>query len=100
MKVKRRNLASVVPVVLASSILLSGCNSIRNWMGSDSGSAQSGQPTASEMSDLCDMNRQMTTMSRDAQNSILESHMRSVHGSSSAEGIRAHREAMLQKCPR
>ena len=89
-----------VPFLLGASIVLGGCSSIKNWMGSDTGTSRSGEPTASEMSELCDMNRRMATMSRDAQDAIVESHMRSAHGASSAEGVRAHREMMLQKCTR
>ena len=97
---KNQQLKSLVPVVLATGLLVGGCNSVRSWMSPDSGSSRSGQPTASEMAELCDMNQRMATMSRDRQDSMLESHMRSAHGSSTAEGMRAHREMMLQKCTR
>ena len=97
---KDRKSTLMLTALFASVVLTSGCSSIRNWMGSDSGASRDGRPTASEVSELCDMQRRMATMSRDAQDAVLESHMRSAHGSSSPEGLRAHREMMLQKCTR
>jgi len=84
----------VLVAAIAVTIQASGCSTIKGWMGSD----KSEEPSAAEMSELCDMHRKMASMPRDSQDALLESHMKSAHGSSDPQAIARHRQLMLQKC--
>jgi hypothetical protein len=56
------------------------------------------EPSAAEMKELCDMQRKMANMPRDSQDALLESHMKSAHGTSDPKAVARHRELMAQKC--
>jgi hypothetical protein len=88
-----RESKSILGVALSVSLLVGGCSTIKGWMGSDKD-----EPSAAEMAELCDMQRKMTNMPRDSQQALLESHMKSAHGSTDAQALARHRELMQQKC--
>jgi len=89
-----RALKPAVAAAFVAVTLSSGCSTIKGWMGSD----KSEQPSAAEMKELCDMHRKMASMPKDAQDALLESHMKSAHGSADRQDIANHRQLMSQKC--
>jgi hypothetical protein len=84
----------VVVAALVAATSMSGCSTIKGWMGSD----KSDEPSAAEMKELCDMHRKMASMPKDSQDALLESHMKSAHGSSDRQAIADHRQLMSKKC--
>ena len=84
----------VLVAAIAVTLQAGGCSTIKGWMGSD----KSDEPSAAEMRELCDMQRKMASMPRDSQDALLESHMKSAHGSSDPQAIARHRQLMIQKC--
>ena len=91
---KLRASRSVLAAGIAISFIVSGCSTIKGWMGSN----KSNEPSAAEMAELCGMHRKMASMPRDSQDALLESHMKSAHGSTDPQAIARHRQLMLQKC--
>jgi hypothetical protein len=85
---------SVLAAGVALTILAGGCSTVKGWFGSN----DSDEPSAAEMRELCDMQRKMATMPRDSQDALLESHMKSAHGSSDAQAMAKHRQLMQQEC--
>ncbi len=89
--------APLRPVVAAAVVvaaLASGCSTIKGWMGSN----KDAEPSAAEMRELCDMHRKMATMPKDSQDALMESHMKSAHGSSDAQAMSRHRQLMNKEC--
>jgi hypothetical protein len=84
----------ILGAALALSLVAGGCSTIKGWMGSDKGD----EPSGAEMAELCDMHRKMASMPRDSQEALLESHMKSAHGSTDPKALERHRQLMLQKC--
>lgn len=78
----------------AALVILGGCSTVKGWFDSD----RRDEPSAAEMRELCDMQAKMATMPRDSQDALLESHMKSAHGSSDAQSMARHRQLMQQRC--
>ena len=87
-------LRSSVAAAVVAVALSSGCSTIKGWMGSD----KSAEPSAAEMKELCDMHRKMASMPKDSQDALMESHMKSAHGSSDPQAIATHRQLMNKEC--
>jgi hypothetical protein len=90
-----------VSLFLAAAV--AGCDALGSRTGSQSSSdpnlMRSGQPSQSEMAQLCDMQRQMAGKNPEAQEAMLESHLQAAHGTSNAQMMAMHRQTMLQNCP-
>jgi hypothetical protein len=89
-------LAALAPVVAAGA--LAGCNSMGSRSTSDPYLMRGGQPAPSEMAQLCELQRQMTGKTPEAQEAMLESHLQAVHGSSNPQVMAMHKQTMLQQC--
>ena len=88
-----------VSALAASAI--AGCgstNSTRSRPMSDPNITRSGAPAASEMAQLCDLQRQMAGKTPEAQEAMLESHLQAAHGSANPQAMAMHRQTMLQSC--
>ena len=97
---KKHVSVSLLVAALAAGTLAVGCSSSRGAMAPDRGMMQNGEPSATEMTELCNMHRRMAGLTPDAQEAMLESHMQSAHGSSNAQTMSMHRQTMLRRCSR
>jgi hypothetical protein len=83
---------------LALAVLLGGCSTVKGWFGSGDSARNNDAPSAAEMKELCEMHRKMATMPRESQDALLESHMKSAHGSTDRQAMNQHRQLMLREC--
>jgi hypothetical protein len=67
---------------------------MRGASSMDPGLSSKGGPAASEMTELCAMQRQMVGKTPEAQEAMLESHMQAAHGSINPQVMAMHRREM------
>lgn len=85
----------LVSVVAAT---VAGCGSSSSRMrgagSADPGLKAAGAPTASEMNELCALQRRMIGQPPEQQEAMLEAHMQAAHGSVNPQAVALHRSEM------
>jgi hypothetical protein len=89
---------SLFAAVLAIGALASGCSSPGGGMMGDPGLMRGGEPSSSELAELCDLQRRMAGLTPEAQEALLESHMQAAHGNANPQSMTLHRNTMRQRC--
>jgi hypothetical protein len=80
---------------------VAGCGSSSSRRGvsaSDPALTSQGGPAASEMTELCALQRRMVGETPEAQQAMLEAHMQAAHGSVNPQSLALHRREM-GRCP-
>ena len=81
---------------------VAGCGSsssrMRGVSSADPGLNIQGGPAASEMPELCALQRRMAGESEEQKLAMLEAHMQAAHGTSNPHGLTMHRREMA-RCP-
>jgi hypothetical protein len=90
----------LAPLLLVSLVAatVAGCGSSSSRMqgaaSTDPALTSSGGPAASEMTELCALQRRMVVETPENQQAMLEAHMQAAHGSVNPQSLALHRREM------
>lgn len=92
-----KRLAQLLLVSLVAATV-AGCGSsssrMRGGGSTDPGLTSQGGPAASEMTELCALQRRMAGETPEQQQAMLEAHMQAAHGSVNPQSVARHRMEM------
>ena len=96
-----KRLTQVLLVSLVAATV-AGCGSSSSRMrgagSTDPNLTRQGGPAASEMTELCALQRRMAGETQETQQAMLEAHMQAAHGSVNPQSVALHRIEM-SRCP-